>query len=94
MSQWDKLLLRIYALAKDLRFDEVRKVLERYGYKMEGTSGGSSHFTFRKPGCVPITIPKHEPIKKCYIKIIRDAIEHDAMGYDNAESEVHGDDAE
>lgn len=80
-------MLRIYSLANDLRFDEVRKVLERCGYRMDGTSGGSSHFTFRKPGCHPITIPKHEPIKKCYIKIIRDAIDHD-----NAESEVQSND--
>ena len=28
MSKWDKLLTRIYALSKDLRFDELRKVLE------------------------------------------------------------------
>ena len=28
MSQWDKLLARICALSKDLRFDELRKVLE------------------------------------------------------------------
>ena len=28
MSQWDKLLARICALSKDLRIDELRKVLE------------------------------------------------------------------
>lgn len=28
MSKWDKLLLRIYSLSKDLRFEELRKVLE------------------------------------------------------------------
>ena len=28
MSKWDKLLTRISALSKDLRFDELRKVLE------------------------------------------------------------------
>ena len=28
MSKWDKLLTRIGALSKDLRFDELRKVLE------------------------------------------------------------------
>ena len=27
MSKWDKLLTRIYTLSKDLRFDELRKVL-------------------------------------------------------------------
>ena len=31
MSKWDKLLTRICALSKDLRFDELRKVLESYG---------------------------------------------------------------
>ena len=34
MSQWDKLLVKILSLSKDLRFDELRKVLESYGYKM------------------------------------------------------------
>ena len=34
MSKWDKLLTRICALSKDLRFDELRKVLESYGYVM------------------------------------------------------------
>ena len=28
MSKWDKLLTRICALSKDLRFDELRTVLE------------------------------------------------------------------
>ncbi len=83
MSQWDKLLKRIYSLSKDLRFDEVRKVLERYGYKMDSPAGGSSHFTFRKSGCNPITVPKHEPIKKCYIKIIKEAIEREVDNDDD-----------
>lgn len=60
MSKWDKLLLRICNLSKDLRFDELRKVLESYGYVMNAPKSGSSHFTFRKTGCQP----KQEPIKK------------------------------
>ena len=28
MSKWDKLITRIYTLSKDLRFDELRRVLE------------------------------------------------------------------
>jgi len=31
MSKWDKLITRICNLSKDLRFDELRKVLESYG---------------------------------------------------------------
>lgn len=34
MSRWDKLLTKICTLSKDLQFDELRKVLESYGYKM------------------------------------------------------------
>ena len=51
MSKWDKLLARIYNLSKSLRFDELRKVLESYGYEMNSPRGGSSHYTFRKAGC-------------------------------------------
>ena len=34
MSYWDKLLARICTFSKDIRFDELRKVLESYGYEM------------------------------------------------------------
>ncbi len=37
--------------------------------------GGSSHATFRKKGHSPITIPKHDPIKKVYVEMVRDVVE-------------------
>ena len=75
MSKFDKLLERITSLSKDMRFDELRKVLESYGYTMHSPKGGSSHYTFRKPGKMPITIPKHEPIKKVYIQLVKQIVE-------------------
>lgn len=75
MSKWDKLLERICSLSKDMRFEELRKVLESYGYTMNAPKGGSSHYTFRKPGKQPITIPEHEPIKKVYVQMVKDIIE-------------------
>ena len=75
MSSWDKLLARILSLSNDLRFDELRKVLEEYGYNMKAPRSGSSHYTFRKPGCMPITVPKHEPIKKVYVEMVRQVVE-------------------
>ena len=48
MSKWDKLITRICNLSKDLRFDELRKVLESYGYEMNAPRSGSSHYTFRE----------------------------------------------
>lgn len=64
MSKWDKLIARVSSLSKDMRFDELRKILESYGYQMYSPRGGSSHYIFRKRGCQLITIPKHEPIKE------------------------------
>ena len=48
MSKWDKLLARICTLSKDIRFDELHKVLESYGYEMNAPRSGSSYYTFRK----------------------------------------------
>lgn len=82
MSRWNKLLERICSLSKDIRFDELKKILESYGYEMKGTSGGSSHFTFRKAGCAPITIPKHEPLKKAYVILVKEIIESEEANSD------------
>ena len=75
MSKWDKLIFKISTLSKELRFSELRKVLESYGYVMNYPKGGSSHYTFRKKGCMPITIPKHEPIKRVYVEMVRLIVE-------------------
>ena len=85
MSQWDKLISRICSLSKDLRFDELRRVLESYGYVMSQPRSGSSHYTFRKPGCQPITIPRHEPIKKVYVELVRQVVESEVQNRENIE---------
>ncbi len=85
MSKWDKLLTRICSLSKDIRFDELRKVLESYGYEMSAPRSGSSHFTFRKSGCNPITIPRHEPIKKVYVEMVKQVVESEVKNNENAE---------
>lgn len=85
MSKWDKLLTQICSLSKDIRFDELRKVLENYGYEMKAPRSGSSHYTFRKTGCKPITIPKHEPIKKVYVEMVKQIVESEAESDENAE---------
>lgn len=83
MSKWDKLLEKILNLSKDMRFDELRRVLENYGYKMNAPRGGSSHYTFRKPGAMPITIPKNEPIKKIYVQMVKEIVESEEMNREN-----------
>lgn len=79
MSKWDKLLSRILSLSKDMRFDELRKVLESYGYVMAAPKDGSIHYTFRRQGRNPITIPKHEPIKKVYVEMVREIVEEESL---------------
>ena len=50
---------------------------------MKAPRSGSSHYTFRKPGCMPITIPKHEPIKKIYVEMVRDVVESEMKNHEN-----------
>ncbi|MBW9308458.1 type II toxin-antitoxin system HicA family toxin [Lactobacillus delbrueckii] len=83
MSKWDKLLQRILSLSKGMRFVELKKVLESYGYVMTAPRSGSSHYTFRKPGKTPITIPKHEPIKKIYVEMVRKVVKEETKHEDN-----------
>ena len=85
MSKWYKLIARICNLSKDLRFNELRKVLESYGYERNAPRSGSSHYTFRKQGCMPITIPKHEPIKKVYVEMVRQIVESEVQSDEEAE---------
>lgn len=84
MSQWDKLIKRILSLSNDLRFDELRRVLESLGYTMSAPRSGSSHYTFRKNGSAPITIPKHEPIKKVYVLMVKEVIESEEKNYEDS----------
>lgn len=44
---------------------------------MNAPRGGSSHYTFLKAGYPPITIPKHKPIKKVYIEMVREVVERE-----------------
>ena len=74
MSQWNKLIDDIMELNKNLRFEDLAKALTRIGYVQNQPKGGSSHYTFRKPGKMPITIPKSDTMNKVYIEMVRTAI--------------------
>ena len=74
MSQFDKLIERILKLDKKLRFDELDRVMKKIGYTQHQAGTGSSHYTYRKPGLSPVTIPKGNPINKVYVEKVRDAL--------------------
>ena len=74
MSKREKLISRILLLDKNLRFNEVSKVLRHFGYSASFPNGGSSHCTFRKSGVYPITVPTHEPIPVEYVELVKEVI--------------------
>ena len=75
LSKWEKLLNKITTLSKNVRFEELKRILESYGYEGRKPGSGSSHWTFRKQGKSPITIPENEPIKLMYVRLVKDIIE-------------------
>lgn len=77
MSKWDKLIQRILTLPNDVRFEELKAILEYYGYQMKGPGSGSSQMTFRKEGHNPITVPKHRHIKKVYVAMVQKVVEEE-----------------
>lgn len=50
---------------------------------MYSPKSGSNHYTFRKAGKNPITIPKNEPIKTIYVKMVREIIESEETDNEN-----------
>ena len=74
LSQWDKLIEDILRKSPSLRFEDLAKALVKIGYEEHQPKGGSSHYTFRTKGCMPVTIPKHRPLKKAYIELVAEAV--------------------
>ena len=72
MSKLEKQLEKLLSLPKEMRYEELKNILERFGYTCHET--GSSHITYRKDGYPNITIPRHKNIKRVYIRLIREAI--------------------
>jgi hypothetical protein len=74
LGKLEKLLNEVMALRKDLRFDELAKILTGLGYIMKQPGRGGSHYTFRKAGRKPITIPKGSPVSATYVEMVRDVL--------------------
>lgn len=54
---------------RDWRFEQIRSLLEHYGFVMRQPSGGGSHAIFAHPDLdFILSIPRARPIKPFYIK--------------------------
>jgi len=65
-----KLVEKILRNPREVKFEELQRLLEGVGFVCRQPSGGSSHYTFRKPGSYPITVPKKKPVNQAYVKSI------------------------
>ena len=74
MSKLEKLLQRIKNNPKTVRFEELDKILINAGYERTQPGSGSSHYSYRKQGRNPITIPHQRPfIHEVYVcKVVRE----------------------
>jgi predicted RNA binding protein YcfA (HicA-like mRNA interferase family) len=66
MTRREKLIQRIRQRPSDASFDDVRKVLELFGWEHASTKG--SHARFHKPGERSIIVPVHNgKVKRVYL---------------------------
>lgn len=67
MATKDKLLKKITNNPKNVKFEEIKKLLEWFDYIHVSTSG--SHHKFKKDG-FSIVVPYKKPVKEIYVKQI------------------------
>lgn len=73
MTKKEKAYKRILAKPKDLRFEELEKVLIDCGYVCDRIKG--SHAVFIKRGSDTLTIPLETPVKSYLINQVLVAVE-------------------
>ena len=79
MSKLEKLLERIKNSPKQVRFDELDKLLIKVGFERRQPRGGSSHYIYIK-GSARVTVPFHQPhIGEAYVKLVIKILEGEIM---------------
>ena len=70
MTRIEKLIARIRARPPEADFDDVRSLLEAFGWMLDRERG--SHASFSKAGEYPIVVPKHHGrrVKRAYLVLI------------------------
>ena len=69
MSKLKKLLVKIKNNPRQVRFEELDKILLHYGFSKRQPGGGSSHYTYRL-GKFRLTVPFKQPhIGAAYVEL-------------------------
>ena len=75
MSKKDKLLQAIKNNQKNVKFEDLKKILENIGYT--AINRGGSHYVFTKKDSISLTIPFKRPVKVIYVKQVIKIIEEE-----------------
>ncbi len=75
VSKKDKLIEAIENNPKNVKFEDLKKILENLGYA--AVNGGGSHYVFSKKDSVSLTIPYKRPVKVIYVKQVIRIIEEE-----------------
>lgn len=76
MTKFKKHYNKIVNNPKDIKFEDLDKILKQYGFKCRQPGKGSSHYNYYHPKLTDIlTIPHKRPIKAIYVKRAISAIE-------------------
>ena len=63
-------------MSSEVRFAELKRMLERAGYRLERIRG--SHHVFTKAGASPVVVPVHRgKVKHYYVRQIKKLVEGD-----------------
>ena len=67
MGKREKLIEKIKNNPNNVKFETLQNLLIYYGFSERQPKGGSSHYTYNYKDYI-ITIPKHKPVNKIYVK--------------------------
>jgi len=76
MSRKDKLFEAIKNNPKNVKFEDLKKILESLGYT--AVNRGGSHYVFTKESSISLTIPYKRPVKVIYVKQVIKIIEDES----------------
>jgi predicted RNA binding protein YcfA (HicA-like mRNA interferase family) len=70
VARRDRLIAKIRARPPEADYDDVRRLLEEFGWSLDRRKG--SHVTFVKPGGMPITVPivHGRKVKRVYLTLL------------------------
>ncbi len=69
MTKLDKLLFAVMDKRREIRYSEIVKVLLKLGYVER--QGKGSHTVFSHQKYTTITLPRNNPVKRCYVEQVR-----------------------